>query len=58
MKIVESAKSFFVKCTRVWHALKKPTKPEYEQVAKVAAIGIVILGLFGFLVSILMKALF
>jgi len=58
MKIVESAKSFFVKCTRVWHALKKPKSQNMNRVAKVAAIGIVILGLFGFLVSILMKALF
>ncbi|MBI2044494.1 protein translocase SEC61 complex subunit gamma [Candidatus Pacearchaeota archaeon] len=58
MSFTESTKSFFVKCTRVWHSLRKPTKPEYEQVAKVAAIGIAILGLFGFLVSLFMKALF
>ena len=52
------AKAFFKKCKRVWITLKKPTKKEFEMTAKVTAIGIVILGVFGFLVSILMKTLF
>ncbi len=49
-------KSFTIKCKRVWHALKKPSRKEYEQVAKVSAIGIAALGILGFLVSIVMKA--
>jgi len=36
--------------------LKKPSKQEFEQIAKVSAIGILILGAFGFLISIIMKA--
>ena len=48
--------SFFLKCKRVWHVLKKPTKKEFEQVTKVSAIGIAILGLIGFLISIAMGA--
>jgi protein transport protein SEC61 subunit gamma and related proteins len=55
MEMVKNLKSFFVKCRRVWTALKKPTRKEFEQVAKVSAIGIVILGLLGFLISIIMK---
>ena len=46
--------SFLLKCKRVWHVLKKPTKKEFEQIAKVSAIGIVILGLLGFLISMMM----
>ncbi len=49
-------KSFLLKCRRVWHTLKKPTKQEFEQISKVSAIGIGILGLLGFLISIAMKA--
>ena len=48
-------KSFFVKCKRVWQILKKPSRKEFEQVAKVSAIGILILGAIGFLVSIIVN---
>jgi len=49
------AKSFLIKCRRVWHILKKPTKKEFEQITKVSAIGIAILGLLGFLITLIMK---
>lgn len=52
--MLEKAKSFLLKCKRVWQVLKKPTKKEFKLTAKVSAIGIAILGLFGFIVSILM----
>ncbi len=55
MKILTSTKSFVLKCKRVWHVLKKPTKKEFEMIAKVSAIGILILGIFGFLISFVMK---
>jgi protein transport protein SEC61 subunit gamma-like protein len=49
-------KSFFEKCKRVWFVLKKPTKKEYVLIVKVSAIGIAIIGLLGFIISVLMKA--
>jgi protein transport protein SEC61 subunit gamma-like protein len=55
MKLPSKAKSFILKCKRVWHVLRKPTRKEFEQVAKISAIGIMVLGLLGFLVSIIMK---
>ena len=55
MKIFESLKSFIGKCKRVWLVLKKPTKDEFLKVAKVSAVGIAIIGLLGFLISIIMK---
>ncbi|MBT3404768.1 protein translocase SEC61 complex subunit gamma [archaeon] len=53
--VTQKLKSFFVQCKRVWTALKKPSKKEFNQTAKVAAIGILILGALGFLISIAMK---
>ena len=47
--------SFFMKCKRVWHALKKPGKKEYWMIAKVSAIGILVLGALGFILSGIMK---
>lgn len=48
-------KSFFLKCKRVWSILKKPTKEEFKMTSKVAAIGILVLGALGFLVSFIMN---
>ena len=55
MNIVTSTKSFFVKSVRVWHILKKTTRKEFETVAKVSAIGIGIIGVIGFLISIILN---
>ncbi|MDA3836282.1 MAG: protein translocase SEC61 complex subunit gamma [Nanoarchaeota archaeon] len=49
------AKQFIKKCKRVWIALKKPSKKEFEMTAKVSAIGIAILGVIGFLISLFME---
>lgn len=54
-KFLIQTKSFIVKCKRVWHALKKPSRKEFETVTKVSAIGILVLGTLGFLISIIMK---
>ena len=55
MKILSKIKSFAIQCKRVWFALKKPTKEEFLKVAKVAAVGIVLLGFIGFAISLFMK---
>ena len=54
-KLLNSAKLFFVKCKRVWSILKKPSRKEFETIAKVSAIGVIILGVLGFLISMIMK---
>jgi len=53
--VIEKIKSFFVKCKRVWFSLRKPTREEFQTVAKISAIGIAALGAIGFLISIIMK---
>ncbi len=55
MKLLSKIKSFMIQCRRVWFALKKPTKEEFLKVAKVAAVGIVLLGFIGFAISLMMK---
>lgn len=49
-------KSFFKKCKRVWKTLKKPSKKEFQMTAKVSAIGIAIIGVLGFIISLIMEA--
>lgn len=48
-------KQFFKKCKRVWYALKKPSKKEFSHVAKVSAVGILLLGFIGFGIALLME---
>jgi len=50
-------KSFLVQCSRVWRILRKPTKQEFFLIAKVSAIGIGILGVIGFIFTIIFKGL-
>jgi protein translocase SEC61 complex gamma subunit len=50
-------KSFYSQCVRVWHLLKRPDKKEYSVTAKVSIIGLLIIGVIGFLVSLIMKFL-
>lgn len=46
-------KQFIKKCKRVWQTLKKPSKKELQVTTKVSAIGILIIGAIGFLISII-----
>lgn len=54
--VLTKTKSFLTKCRRVWHSLKKPSKQEFQMTSKISAIGIAILGLIGFFVSLVMKS--
>ncbi|MEK6897000.1 MAG: protein translocase SEC61 complex subunit gamma [Nanoarchaeota archaeon] len=58
MKQIDDLKAFIAKSKRVWLVLKKPSRKEFEMIAKVSAIGVLILGVIGFLISILIKILF
>ncbi len=49
--------SGFQKYKRVWNLLKRPTMEEFKTVSKVSAIGLLVVGLFGFLISIAIKFL-
>lgn len=51
----DKTKAFIAKSKRVWLILKKPTRKEYEMIAKISAIGILILGVVGFIIAMFMK---
>ena len=56
--MIQKMRSFFLQSLRVWKILRKPTKFEYKPTIKVAALGIILLGLVGFLISLVMKFTF
>ena len=47
-------KSFIGQSVRVWKLMKKPSKTEFTTIAKVSALGLGIIGLLGFIISIIM----
>ena len=47
-------KSFAMQSLRVWRILRKPSGDEFKLISKVSALGILALGLVGFIISILM----
>jgi len=51
-------KSFIKECVRVFKITKKPTKEEFKTISKVSGLGILIIGLLGFLVSIVKVLVF
>jgi len=57
-KLWMNTKSFTLKSKRVWHVLKKPSKQEFQMVTKISAIGILVLGLLGFIISVFIKLVF
>lgn len=55
--MAKSLKPFMKQCTRVWYLMKKPDKQEFSITAKVAAIGLAVIGVIGFAINMAMKAL-
>ncbi|MBS3091524.1 protein translocase SEC61 complex subunit gamma [Candidatus Pacearchaeota archaeon] len=47
--------SFLVQCKRVWQVLRKPTNEEFKTIAKISAIGVLIIGAVGFIIADLIK---
>ena len=52
--MLQKLKSFFIQSKRVWHLLRKPSGREFKSVAKVAALGILVIGAIGFIMGDLM----
>ena len=54
----ESIYGFLKQCERVLRVSKKPDTEEYKTVAKVTGIGILIIGLIGFIIALISQLLF
>jgi len=52
---MQKIKSFLGQCKRVWHVLKKPSRQEFNTISKISALGILAIGLVGFVIMIIMK---
>lgn len=55
--IKQRLSSFYVQCKRVWQLLRKPTMQEFKTIAGISAVGILIIGAVGFIISDIIKIL-
>ena len=46
-------KRFGIECVRVLKVTKKPTNEEYKTIVKASGLGMIIIGLIGFIINIL-----
>jgi len=49
-ELLVKLKTFILECKRVFLVTKKPSKQEFTSIAKVTGIGILIIGLLGFVI--------
>lgn len=56
--VLNKIKSFAAQSVRVWHLLRKPSSEEFKTISKVSAIGLGVVGLLGFIISIAMSFIF
>lgn len=50
--------SEYQKYSRVWRLLRKPTMDEFKTISKVSAVGMLVIGALGFVISIAMNLIF
>lgn len=53
MDIMQKLKIFSTECWRVLRITKKPSNLEFKTIVKVSGLGILIIGLIGFLIQII-----
>lgn len=53
MGLTENIKTFSAKCVRVWHILRKPDLQEFKKISKIASVGVLLIGLVGFIISVI-----
>lgn len=57
MSIIKGFKEFYDKAVYVWRASKKPTNKELNENLKIVLIGMLALGLIGFIISVIFNFL-
>jgi protein transport protein SEC61 subunit gamma-like protein len=53
--MMKRIREFLGQCKRVWQVTRKPDKEEIKLISKVSAIGIIIIGIVGFVISLVIE---
>ncbi|PIY60174.1 protein translocase SEC61 complex subunit gamma [Candidatus Woesearchaeota archaeon CG_4_10_14_0_8_um_filter_47_5] len=50
MSLITSLKTLYIECKRVFKITKKPSPEEFKTIVKVSGLGMLIIGLIGFII--------
>ena len=53
MSLTTKLKTFYKECIRVFKITRKPKKEEFKAIVKVSGIGILVIGLVGFIIYLI-----
>ena len=53
--LIQQAKRFLIECKRVLKVTKKPDNAEFKGIVKVSGLGILAIGLLGFLINLIVQ---
>ncbi len=51
--LINKLRRFIIECVRVLKVTRKPTKEEFKTIVKVTGLGIIIIGLIGFIIQLI-----
>ena len=57
-EMIVKFKSFIVECKRVLKVTKKPSNAEFKTIVKVSGLGILVIGMIGFVIQMIKQVLF
>lgn len=55
---LKKLKLFYTECLRVWKITRRPDKEEFKTIVKISGLGILLIGVIGFLVHFVKETLF
>jgi protein transport protein SEC61 subunit gamma-like protein len=56
--LISKFKSFVVECKRVFRVTKKPSNFEFKTIVKASGLGMIIIGLIGFMIQMIKQLFF
>jgi len=56
--MMQKKKSFYQECVRVFKITKKPTKLEFKRIFAISGLGVLLIGLIGFAVTLVYSLFF
>ena len=56
--LISRFKSFVIECKRVFRITKKPSNLEFKTIVKASGLGIIIIGLIGFMIQMIKQLFF
>ena len=55
---LQKIKLFYIECVRVWRITRRPDRDEFRTIVKISGLGILLIGIIGFIIHFFKESLF